>query len=147
MKLTELMIGDLLEYNGKYTKAIDMVSCGSTYPLTLVEIADPERVRLVFKQDLEKVKPIAITPEILKANGFVEKEAGKGRLVWTDGETVDIEMWKTCGPKWSLEILSKDRMQGMTLLIPSVHELQHAVRLMGLYDFANNLVIEEGGKQ
>jgi hypothetical protein len=147
MKLTELMIGDQVKYQGLYTEVVDIVSCGSTYPLTLANIKDPEDVRLLFGQNLKDVKPIAITPEILKANGFVEKEAGKGRLVWTDGETVDIEMWKTCGPKWSLEILSKDRMQGMTLLIPSVHELQHAVRLMGLYDFANNLVIEEGGQQ
>lgn len=147
MKLTELMIGDLLEYNGSYTKVLDMVSCGSTYPLSLVNIMDSEDVRLLFERDLKDVKPIAITPEILKANGFVEKETGKGRFTWTDGESADIEMWKTCGPKWSLEILSKDRTQGMTLQIPCVHETQHVVRLMGLNDFADNFVIEKGGAQ
>lgn len=147
MRLNEVMIADLLEYDGSYTKVLDIVSCGSTYPISLENIKDSEDVRLLFEKDLKNIKPIAITPEIIKANGFVEKEIGKGLFAWTDGESVDIEIWKTCGPKWSLEIVTKDRTQGMTLLIPCIHELQHAVRLMGLYDLADNFKIEKGGEQ
>lgn len=120
MKPNELMIGDWVSFNGT-----------------------PKKITLLTATQPLAVDPIPLTEEILEANGW----NGLGERLWQikcngiwvcvdfdNSEYSFIEEISTYEDENSREIYSRD-------YIPYVHELQHALRLVGLSDLADNFKI------
>lgn len=123
MNVKELMIGDLVLCEKKPIKVeiingldncINEVYCQG-------DIVDEIR-----ETDIE---PIPLTPEILKANGFVFDNV-EYEYVLEGFPSVIIDVHSAC-IYW----------QGHLLRFFSVHELQHALRLCGLTELADNFKV------
>lgn len=81
MRVTEIMVGDWLWYQGQF----------NAFPLKVEQVtkrkvgyhADPHENRMYYLR-LHEVQPIPITPEILERNGF-EKVQNLLVLQWENG--------------------------------------------------------------
>lgn len=125
MKTNELMIGDWVMHTDK--------------PLYIAGIYG-ERVydddNNVYR--IEKITPIPLTPEILEKNGFdtsnklsIFQGIGCIVIVANRDEYKFIHIIKDNGDKSSDTKIYYEELY--------VHELQHALRLCGLNDYADNL--------
>lgn len=139
MKANELMINDL-------------VRCGET----LVRISRISE-RYASGLNIEALEPILLTKEILKANGFYSisdnwDEQTKDVLVsWHKG---DIKVTpKQDSMRTFYDVDEKEELvsfftyhdkkkNDIDIAIEYVHELQHALRLCGLNDLADNFKIK-----
>lgn len=83
------------------------------------------------------MEPIPITPEILEANGF-EKDPEDGTMCWVNGEEEEVNWRGTILCISSISAL----MEHDSCMY--VHQLQHALRLCGLYDLADNFKMTKG---
>ena len=114
MKATELMIGDWV-YNSYHKKNIKW---------NYSEMFCPNGIPVIGRD----LKPIPLTAKILKKNGWwygIED-------IWLhDGVSFCIE-------KWNGKFQCYDISQ---IKLDSVHQLQHALRLCGLNDLADNFKI------
>ena len=135
MKATELMIGDWV-YNSYHKKNIKWnyseMFCSNGIP--------------VIGRDLE---PIPLTPEILKKNGFYDRNTQWyykrfGSYVCFDIAISlvyrEIEVSKVCGAGTDCE----EEEYGSSIVFGNdicVHTLQHALRLCGLDELADNFKI------
>jgi hypothetical protein len=144
MKPNEVMIGDWLRFTDPHnTEETEF----SQVTMEIIGFDSPKYWRCF--------SPIEITPEILKANGFKSGEQYRFVLYKLGKESFSIaynSLLKT------LDAFTKRIQEGCTIRatpdqsnlsihIQYVHELQHAMRLMGLHDLADNFVIEKGGEQ
>lgn len=130
MKANELMIGDLVYCNGK------VVMIDSIIPDSKQLIAGGELFSYVFNDGI--YEPIPLTEDMLNANGFRESiEEGtyyfphqyeelhvRGFAVETDGEG-----------RWMIT-------DHQLIVFRYVHELQHALRLCGLNELADNFKLK-----
>jgi len=139
MKVNELMIGDwVIDSYGNHSK-IQQIYC--------VENILHKRCYLVEHNNcssyVEQLEPIPLTEEMLKANGF---EIEKSREEWTvlllseeDG-VVDTEL------EFNYDVENGDYYIGFgdvrNISFIYVHELQHALRLCGLNDLADNFKLQ-----
>ena len=135
MKATELMIGDKV-----MVKVLSQIP--DTYVLHTWTAND-------YSRDIQ-VKPITLTPEILEKNGFVQEDdaymddiaykcfceiltghySANDVIVSYDGSkefTITNDLGYPCDE--------------ITLYRPKVHELQHALRLCGLNELADNFKV------
>lgn len=112
MKENELMIGDWVSCNG-FQKQIDFIDLQSIF----------------FDQDI--AEPIPITEKTLKANGFE---------VCSVNEFISTEQGITITIRKNYTIFSYAR--NYLHIKTFVHELQHALRLCGLSELADNFKIE-----
>lgn len=97
-----------------------------------------------------KLEPIPLTEEILKANGWINRVDGKfgsgGNVV--RGAFVGVNRWhpKRMQERMCLVSFSSKKfgllVTGRFHYINYVHELQHALRLCGLNNLADNFKIE-----
>lgn len=94
-------------------------------------------------------KPIPLTEEILRENGFDIVQSGDSLIIWKQkddehgNEVYDITIY---GAKGSVCFDTSIRYHGaIRKNIKFVHELQHALRLCGLNELADNLKI--GGEE
>lgn len=140
MKANELMIGDWVEY-GQY--------------ITTVRQLSDKIILSGCVGRLDEVRPVPITEEILEANGiktdsYLEQQLGYKNSSWYVVED-DYGMHKyTQDPVFHFGRLDDtfDGLQSLTLCnIRSVHEFQHALRMIGLSDLADNFIIKKGGQQ
>lgn len=115
MKANELMIGDWVSCNG-FQRQIDFIDLQSIF----------------FDQDI--AEPISLTEEILKANGFWEEGGGFAKFFPSVGK---FTTWKS-----RIEDIQCTLLGTVELPLRYVHQLQHALRLCGLYEFADNLKVE-----
>lgn len=117
MKANELMIGDWVMFPHGIDKIVDLPYiegkglCASFAASTTL-----------FPVSVERLKPIPLTPKILKKNGFIYNDLPfvqgwelYGLTLTTGGEGYRI----VCG-------------QNESMLIDYVHDLQHALRLCGI---------------
>lgn len=145
MKATDLMINDLFY---------------------LVEPEDGHKVVInIHPCDFEEVifgllEPIPLTHEIIKANGFDLAEVGDNGI-GTPRKLFNRYEKHECKTQWFDIIVWYDRMTKKWSLhgvnsvpLEYVHQLQHAMRLIGmnlyanyLNDFADNFKIEEGSEK
>lgn len=126
MKATELMIGDWVNY--KYSapepwkpRKWQIVVFESGF----IELADPDT----------SCKPIPLTAEILEKNGFVFRENNDtmcGEYYLHNQSTFAIKMFNG---------YLVGMCMGEDLEFNYVHELQHALRLCGLEELADNFQI------
>lgn len=126
MEAKELMIGD-------WVNSYD----AQAYKVTSIHINDKGcAVRLEFDEYIvetwaDKIEPISLTEGILKANGFMFDSVEQEYLL--EGfPSVLVDYYSVC-MYW----------QGHLLRFYYVHQLQHALRLCGLNDIADNFKVTE----
>lgn len=142
MKANELMLADwvnIINTGHAQVVMVDQYHIQTTYAKYLI--------------DERKLEPILITAEILKANGFIRKEIYKDGDFWDyiysqhDGvhdfyckaRFVDSRGIDCCEfSYYTYGILS---CNVVSIKYRFVHELQHAMRLIGLADLADNFKV------
>lgn len=145
MRVQDLMIGDwvfdkILKSNAKVE---------ALQPLTI--ISDIHTEHHLYKE----FDPVPLTPEILEANGFKLNEKQRTQYGWVINEAHIGDTYfliHTCeywahDPKKYINIWVKwdgyVRPCDYHIMYPTyVHELQHALRLCGLNDLADNFKVE-----
>ncbi len=143
MKANELMIGDWVEPD----------QCMVPTMYTRVAMIMPDGVHMEEAErqfDFEELHPIYVTKEILEANGITLLEVGDNGPATPKKHLNRYEKW-FIHTTWKDTFLWYDRMadhwhlqdmSGACFLY--VHELQHALRLAGLADIADNFKIKKG---
>lgn len=161
MKTTELnykslMIGDLVSYNGTPIKVENIHGDCINYS------PDIPYVQEEFFIDIADVKPIPLTAEILEKNGFKKYEEDYHNeyvcekcdetsyyevvICWKDSYdngALDAFNHVQWDEGWKLDIVSEGSYNKGWCKTIYLHELQHALRLCGLSDLADNLKLEE----
>ena len=116
MKANELMIGDLIRMD----KAILHVT------------------KLTYGSDYDNCEPIPLTAEILEKNGFVRYSTIVNGYVYYIGDSIDYYLDYTCLDR---SLCIKTECYLFDGEVKYVHELQHALRLCGLNDLADNFKV------
>lgn len=100
-------------------------------------------------EDLEFVKPILLTEEILKLNGFITNNdhtlTGSKIYHRLCGKYEEYKVTVRLLNGWVKIESFDDRwytLLDLSVQLRYVHELQHALRLCGLHELANNFKIE-----
>lgn len=99
------------------------------------------------------IEPIQLTPEILVANGFESRELYHFTLYQLGKESFsiayDLLLKNLCAFTKTVQagcrLCTTPDKSELSIQIQYVHELQQAMRLIGLRDLADNFVIEKGG--
>lgn len=122
MKVTALMIGDWV--------------CENSIPHQIYELGTTfctnRKIHLLFTDSLQ---PVLLTEEILVANGFTKNLTPNEYEL--DHNTYSIYY----NTKHSLMVVECYEKTLLDLFVSNVHELQHALRLCGLTDLADNFKI------
>ena len=128
MKVSEIQIGDYVNYRGQIIKVTSLYDKGGSNE---VGWSDKESVWV----NADNVEPIPLTPEILEKNGFVtndEQGNWKGYRIYSLFNTN-----KSC--IFMLKLYEKDSIVEISLdmspyyiVFKFVHQLQHALRLCGI---------------
>ena len=130
MEARDLMIGDWVLHDGEPYKIRQLGIYGTTrdgddYPAVCV--GKPKGVGLIVERN--EIKPIPLTPEILEKNGFVKSKYGEMIL---DEELGTSEIYLVLEPTYDEEYYWWRVNYELITKIKSVHELQHALRLVGI---------------
>ena len=93
--------------------------------------------------DFNAIKPIPLTGDILKVNGFTFNNVMQ---VWecyvgTPGDSIEID-FEHCEVRGAFDVFFNKDKGGSIFELEYVHELQHALRLCGLSELADNFKIE-----
>ena len=104
------------------------------------------RVARIEKKDceIEDVEPIFIADGILETNGFYIEYEEKKKYASISKGKFDITLQANKNARgcydgeWGLVIINDLDIQRLWLKIHYIHELQHALRLFGLNEFADN---------
>lgn len=128
MTIYDLMLNDLVLYKGHVKK---VVGIKRSYNLIDLAINDKD----YFTCSVTDIEPIELTPEILKAKGFVLDE--EYQEWYKDGIPFNVMLGcdsdRECG--WTCsEMTHREPL----LLIKHMHILQHALRLCGLNDLVES---------
>ena len=124
MKATELMIGDWILYGDKPVKVLQLSENGK----------------------YDWVKPIPLTYEILKKSGFKKtalKEPNTTNLVskwWSKQGEIYIKEYYLARSREITYVVGGDHHMRIENIY-MVHQLQHALRICGLDELADNLKI------
>jgi hypothetical protein len=119
----ELMIGDLVwsELTARYVKVVALDEGSAT-------VGTISRAFMVPADDVRAVK---ITGEVLTAMGLKESGFAEGPYYTEAPVAVAVEMFHD--GKWLVNIYDDEKAQTMEgLEVRYVHELQHALRVMGV---------------
>lgn len=149
MRANELMIGDWMLCDYKVSsRPVEKVTA------TIYSI-EADRSVLVKKDIsnffcfLNEIEPIPLTPEILEANGFSPRN--KDKSIWRkilDDVDYRIEIHFQCNGEIEVKVAENQTNYNYIVYHGNyIHCLQHALRLAGLDQIADNLVIEKGGAQ
>ena len=84
--------------------------------------------------------PVHITSEILAVNGFRNFVADGEEAFLKEVGDMELQLYKEGSP-WRIRI-QRGPEANVSIKAHYVHELQHALRLMGLCDMADNLKIK-----
>ena len=145
MKVTDLMLGDLILINNTphRIEAIDGIDAEILADDNLYYVGE-DRYRAE-----DKIEGIPITPEILEKNGFYDRNTQWyykrfGSYVCFDIAISlvyrEIEVSKVCGAGTDCE----EEEYGSSIVFGNdicVHTLQHALRLCGLNELADNFKV------
>ena len=138
MKVSELQIGDWVSCLGDPVRvtAVRTVYDDRTNP---IGIMSPLKIEYFFKE--ENVKPVPLTTDILINNRFGQDTIGSGLILHIDNsENLYVLVnYRYNGECRNVEI--SNRMYNLSRPIRYVHELQHALRLCGLSELAENLKV------
>lgn len=142
MKASEIMIGDLVKLK---TDNDDLVPCkiGELSGMLFVLIDGDEIMDVISYDDVE---PITLTADILKANGFkvcYESCHRTKYIVWLFDDKVCVEAkFSKQTEDYNYIKIYLDGVERINIHILHVHEFQHALRLCGIDDLADNFKID-----
>lgn len=135
MKANELQIGDwvcaagpVINGEERLTPPMRVVSVGETWVCLRI---DPEQGD-PFEHDIDEIRPIPLTADILIANGWKrippELFRREYRKYGKVTAAVEVEIWREG------VIYSEIWTSGYSLRLPTlyVHQLQHALRMAGI---------------
>ena len=136
MKATDLMIGDWVCLKDDTKSELPLKVDG-----VLTDDISLEGEGLLGGVD-GLIRPIPLTPEILKKNGFGFVKSSDRDTVW-NGQWIyeDLELGTCCLNRkgnWPCFI----NMNDLNIKCEYVHQLQHALRLCKLGDLADNFKIQ-----
>ena len=144
MKANELMIGDYVKYQGCIYIVEEISAKGWVH---LIHPETKVRVNMTSDYIIDLLEPISLTPEIFEKNGFAIKKKWAQKGNFGDNPLI---MWHydddiiTRDFKHELEIHQNDTGKvHVSVQCDYFHELQHAFRLCGLDELADNLKVEE----
>lgn len=120
MKFTDLMIYDLVSYQGRRFE----VCAASWYDATL-NGKDAKELIEIFDDD--EIEPIQLTEEMLEKNGFKLDNYNSMWIYFDKGGLPIFTVLKKTGMVWI-----PVSYYGEGIVMQCVHELQHALRLCGL---------------
>lgn len=123
MKANELMVDDWVRYENTHQR-IGQISGYDNE----VFLEETELVNAV------ELKPIPLTFEILKKNGF--DFCSNGWIVWTSTDDKEVAWLYNC-----LSIITRTAESIHLTNCCFVHQLQHALRLCGLDELADNFKV------
>ena len=123
MEAKELMIGDKV-----MVKVLSQIA--DTYVLHTWTAND-------YSRDIQ-VKPITLTPEILEKNGFIKVNSQR-----YDYGYPDTNCYVKVNPKKNMIHVNGRNANSNLYSHSFVHELQHALRLCGLNELADNFKVYE----
>ena len=128
MNAKDLMIGDWVRitrsqwHEGSTQKVLDVYENGSIRTKHISPVLE------------DSYEPVLLTPEILETNCFRKEEFEYGEVGWFPKEGCTyLTQYPHQNPMFALE--------GTDIKLEYVHQLQHALRLYGLRDLADNLKI------
>ncbi len=124
MKASELMIGDWVKTDDGTSKVV------SLHDGWHIDVEDND-----YTYDEYQVYPIPLTEEILKANGFELDEDGWRYRYYIEEDDDFFILYLTDG-RIDISIAESE------MVLRYVHLLQHALRLCGLSELADNFKIE-----
>lgn len=138
MEAKQLQIGDFVSCLGDPVRvtAVRTVYDDRTNP---IGIMSPLNIEYFFKE--EDVKPVSLTTDILINNRFGQDTIGSGLILHIDNSE---NLYVLVNYRYNGECRNVEISNGMYNLsrpIRYVHELQHALRLIGLNELADNLKI------
>lgn len=137
MKANELMVGDWVDLSEEPNEMIPCQVVG-IMPEELYEIQPNDTACDIIGYDM--IRPIPLTPEILEKNGWdginAYRQYGHASGVFNDDYQCEIGLYEDgrC-------FLVINDGEYSIYEINGVHELQHALRLCGLNDFADNFKV------
>lgn len=134
MKVNELMIGDWVRYHSKLIKVTSLYA-KPTKEGDFVSNEVGWSYDASTWVDGDFIEPIPLTPEILERNGFVKDAWGEWWHRFTDGFGSDFQLSIT-ESGFSMKDIGNAK-------INFVHQFQHALRLYGLNELADNLKLEQ----
>lgn len=138
MKATELMIGDWAIFNGNPLK-VQAIDSRDSEIVAEDGIFCTEESRWAYTAD--KVEGVPLTPEILEKNGFCFVKSSDRDSVWNGWWIYkDLELGTCClnrEDNWPCYINITDS----NVPCEYVHQVQHALRLCGLNEVADNFKI------
>lgn len=135
MKALELQLGDWISYLGDLVRVVSL-SLKDDEP---IGIMSPLKKIFTFRE--KDVYPVQLTTDILLNNGFTQDTIGSGLILHIDNsENLYVLVnYRYNGECRNVEI--SNNMYNISCPIKYVHELQHALRLCGLSELADNLKI------
>lgn len=125
MKANELMIGDLISYDGEAMVIESLYKYNNQYRI------NQDQYTINFAE------PIPLTSEILEKNGF---ETKFGYSKYNDEDDFFLVTWNSISHHLRVRTFDNDCAFDKDH-IDYVHELQHALRLCGMNDLADNFKI------
>lgn len=136
MKANELAIGDWVCVAGpvingeeRQTPPMRVVSVGETWVHLLI---DPEQGD-PFEHDIDEIRPIPLTADILVANGFSLARYGHSRYECVIDESTATTIRAAVADQQGVMCIDISKPKAsIFLLTPYVHQLQHALRLAGI---------------
>ena len=141
MKVTELMIGDYVKYQG-HNYIIEEISAQGW-----VHLIHPEakvRVNMTSDYIIDLLEPIPLTPEILEKNGWIYNNEDEKFFpqTWINDELM-LRAIDDCSYRIVVTSDYDDEDTNDTsFIILYVHELQHILRVCNLNELANNLKLK-----
>lgn len=122
----------------------DWVMLDKSYPPTSKKPTQLTLTDLIFiaQKEGEECEPIPLTEEILKANGFKYITICTYELSVMWEYSVQVSLYNDgCVTSISKDLMCKGVNKCHICYQGHVHELQHALRLCGLKDFADNFKV------
>ena len=135
MKISELQLGDIVSCLGDPVRVVSLSLKGDEP----IEIISPLKTIETFRE--EDVKPIPLTAAILEKNGFRCDTIGSGLILHIDNSEnrYVFVSFRHDGSSRHVEI--EDGYYNLSVPVSYLHELQHALRLVGLNNLAKNLKV------
>ena len=119
MIASNLMVGDLIQYNGEILRLYEFTHkyayFGSGHPLNGIS--------------LDEIEPIPPTPKILEKNGF-KKYNSYGTEKYSLNDKVSVNLYGA--DKWLLRVDVPYNFGTTYIIFRYLHELQHALKLCGI---------------
>lgn len=131
------MIGDWLQDHTNFPMQVRVVGEDYLY----ADFEGNEGYPWEFDDKIEPPYPIPLTEEILEKNGFKDYDEIREYQFIEDGEEYRFYLKKMYNKDGICDSWGTNIGGVLPSLISSVHELQHALRLAGLTDMANNFKV------